>query len=119
MNMTEKTTEMKNAEICFRRNRPAVQHTPGPLTVRRDYHEAFAFWMIVPRCDQEQVLACILCRDNEFEWSARAEANAQLFASAPELLQALQALLLAGPCKSAQYDAAVAQALLVIGELEK
>jgi len=75
--------------------------------------------MIVPCCDHDQVLACILCRDNEFEWSARTEANAELFAAAPELLQALQALLLAGPRESAQYDAAAAQALLVIRELEK
>jgi hypothetical protein len=107
------------AEICFRRNRPAFRHTPGPFTVRRDYDESFAYWKIVPCCDHDQVLACILCRDNEFEWSARTEANAELFAAAPELLQALQALLLAGQCKSAQYDAAAAQALLVIRELEK
>jgi|GEM_PF-3825899 len=111
-----KQTESWHAEICFRDNKPAIKHTPGPFTYRRDYDETFDFVKIVTCCEEERVLACIL--DNEVEWSAQIEANALLFAAAPELLQALDAMLLAGPCRSEQYDAAVAKALAAIAKVE-
>jgi len=92
-------------------------HTPGPYTYRRHSPGVDDYWQIVPIKDEKDVLASIFfwCDDDPASLE-RDEANARLFAAAPELLGALRAMLAAGPYGEEDYDAAAEMAIAAIAK---
>lgn len=64
-----------------------VSHTPGPFWYERSRDECDdTFDISAPGIDRPMV--SVPFRASEADWAARAEANARLFAAAPDLLSA-------------------------------
>ena len=67
-----------------------TEHTPGPWEIEDHYHFSYR-WISGP--EHSQLAQVVWCMEDE-DRSPECEANAHLIAAAPDLLEALEALVL-------------------------
>jgi hypothetical protein len=97
----------------------ATPHTPGPFIYRKSEDGCDNYWDIVSVHEPHRRLASILFWDDDPQWTTQTEADARLFAAAPELLGALGALVEARLNRDKDaLDVAAAQAIAVLAKLD-
>jgi len=73
-----------------------TQHTPGPWTIDRLHGEAGKPYVVMGVNDDGDKVVSVLTGQRDGDtWDAETVANADLIAAAPELLEALKAVVLA------------------------
>jgi hypothetical protein len=96
-----------------------TRHTDGPFAYCKEEDGCNNFWRIFPANDPAKSLTRILFWDDDPEETAQTEANARLFAAAPELLSALAAMFDARINRDMEnLDIAAAQALAVLAKVD-
>ena len=94
-----------------------TQHSPGPFTCTLDKDGCDDIFYINGADDTS--VAQVVFWDSDDGWAGRAAANARLLTAAPDLLDALKALLAARPNENAtEYDVAADRALAAVAKAE-
>lgn len=90
------------------RNKKNAGYTPGPWTVQDEYDETLP----IDGWDEDLDASVEIARVSlDMLTPKQREANARLIAAAPELLAALEAVMVAIDCYDSQHEASMARAI--------